>query len=256
MKHFKTTLLTLLLTFGFLMIACSDDNNTTNPPTDDPADYFKFAIGNWWFYENDELDSNSQKVPGSTYYDTTKIVSSMMYQGKNTFLGISYYDDDTMDSSYFAIEGSKLYMYESELGNDDLLLPFGGWILMADFNQTSWTIIDTSVVVDTVEVSEGVFGKLTATIKLTGTKGTKTNITVDGQTIESQEFTQKLLLQGSLDLGIMQIPLNQEVLVKYYYGKNVGLVKVDQSPAVMTIPGFGNITVPGELSVLLKYYIN
>ena len=262
MRKSKLSLLMMLLAFAFLFNACSDDNPTEpgNGDNDDAASYYKIEVGNWWIYQNSDLDTLDQVIEGTDFIDTTRVIASMQYQGKNAFLMTSTYNDEelgvTTVTFYVAVEGQRLYQYMSNLGNDQLLVPFGGWILLADFNGTEWTVLDTTIKDQDVDFGGGQTGKLNAKFTIKGKKLDKENITVKGETVEAQEFLQTVeIMDGSITVGGVDIPLNQTINVTFWFGKNVGIAKTYQPATKMTIPMFGNMQIDGSKSDILDYSV-
>jgi len=256
----KLTMLLLIAALSLAFYACSDDN-TSNPPDDNEnaSEYYMVQVGNWWYYQNENTDTNDAVIPETTTYDTTMVVGELDYKGKRAYKVISHVqdgEDSYLDTSYVAVEGSQLYTYMDNMGNDQLLVPFGGWILIADFNQNEWTVLDSTVEDVDVPLTDSLTGKLNATIKITGKKLDKENITIKGETVEAQKFLQNVSIVGTLDMGGgLKINLNNDIQITNYYGKNVGMAKSIQPASKISIPFFGNMQVEGTRSMLLDYHV-
>jgi hypothetical protein len=257
MKITKLTLMMLIAAMAMMFYACSDDSGTNPENPDNGEDYYKMEVGNWWIYQEDELDSTSNVIEENTTFDTTRIVAQVNYEGENALLMTSTYEYEgelTIDSSYMVVKGSQLYAYFEDLGFGGYGMEFGAWLLMADFNQNEWVMLDTSVQDVEVDLGEGQTATLSMTIKMTGKKLNKETVVVDGQNIECQKFEQHIEISGTIDMG-QAIPFSQKVDVTNYFGKNVGFVKSYSPPTYMELPVVGKMWFNGSQSMLLKYSV-
>jgi hypothetical protein len=247
----------LLAAMAMMFYACSDDNGTNPDNPDNGEDYYKIEIGNWWIYQEDILDSNNTVIEGSTSFDTTRIVGQVNYEGENAFVMTSTYESEgqtTVDTTYMTVKGSQLYAYFEDLGFGGYGIEFGAWLLMADFNQNEWVMLDTSVKDVDVDLGGGQTAKLTMTIKMTGKKLNKETVNVDGNNVECQKFQQHIEISGSIDMG-QPIPIAQKLDVTNYFGKDVGFVKSYSPATYMEIPVIGKMWFNGSQSMLLKYLV-
>lgn len=262
MKKSRFTMMMLIASMAMFFFACSDDNGTNPGNGDNAKDYYKMEVGNWWVYQNKSIDTNKNVIKDSEFIDTMKIVSNLNYKGKNSFLMTAtrvLNGNKIVDTTYSAVEDSKLYFYFDKLGNDMFAIPFNGWLLQVDFNKTSWTALDTNIKDKEIQL-QGITGKLTAKFKITGKKLSKENITVDGKTVEAQVFEQTISLDGTIDVGLnTSIPVNYSIPIKYWYAKNIGMAKSDQQAKKITfsIPRMytKTIQIPGSNIMLLKYSV-
>ncbi len=250
----------MLLALVFLFSACSDDSDNPTDPgdNDDAAAYYKIDVGNWWIFQNYDLDTLDQVIDGTESVDTTRVLASLQYQGKSAYMATStYYDSEEgliVDTFYIAVEGQKLYQYFDNLGNEQLLVPFGGWVLTADFNGTEWTVVDTTITDQEVDLGDNA-GILNATFTIKGKKLNKENITVKGKTVEAQKFEQTVSMVGTITVSGFEIQINQTVKTTLWFGENVGLAKTYQPAAKMSIPLYGDIQIDGTKSELLDYSV-
>jgi hypothetical protein len=237
---------------GILLTSCSD--NSTNDPVITAADYYKMNVGNYWVYQIDETDSNNVVNPDATTTDSSVVEATINYFGKPAHVVVHYNSDGSSDTSYFAIDGSKLYTYMSELGNDQFGVPYGGWILLGDKDGTTWTIIDTNVTTP-VEVQPGTTADLTAQVKLSGAKLPDENVTYNSSSVSCLVFSQTALINGTLDMGL-KIPITQTITVKYYFGKKIGLIKAVQPATSIALPIIGKLPIPGFLQTLQRHKVS
>lgn len=257
----KLTILLMLSALSIFFYACSDDSTNNPDNNDNPSDYYKLSIGNWWYYQTDILDTLGNAMEGSTSFDTSKVDGQLQYKGKNALRMVDIYTLDSnqtyQDTTFMAVEGPQFYVYMDYLGNSQFALPYGEWVLMADFNQNEWTVLDSIVDGIQITIMNGITGTLDSTnIKITGKKLGKENITVKGQTVEAQKFEQTLTINGQVDMGGgFKISINKDLSTTFYFAKNIGLAKVYQPPLIFTVPGFGNQQVVGSNMILLDYKI-
>lgn len=258
MKNIKFNLLGLMAFAALLLFGCSD-NNTTNPdPTDDPKDFYKMEVGNYWIYKIDQIDTNATILPNTTNYDSTAVTSSLQYQGKNALKTrhfITNENNEEMEEDiYYSIENSKFFLWADVIGNEQLKVPFNGWLLIADFNGTSWTIFDSTVTLN-LKLDDNISGVLNAEVKLIGSKGNKQQISIKNQNHEAQVFNQTLTVKGTLSIGIVPLAIDETLTIKYYFVKGIGLAKVEQSALGISLPVIGAYIIPGRLQMLLDYYV-
>ena len=152
MKNIKFNLLSLMALAGLLLFGCSDNNSTTPTPTDNPDDFFKMEVGNYWVYQVDQTDTSANVIPNKTSYDSTVITSSLQFQGKLALKSRHFITDENNEKLeedvYYSVENSKFYLWADNIGNEQLKLPFDNWLLIADFDATTWTIFDSTVSVN------------------------------------------------------------------------------------------------------------
>ena len=244
---FKNLMLLFVLGFSIILINGCKDNSTN--PTDDPAAYFMFKAGNYWVYNTDSLDANQAVVPGTTTTDSTVDVGVETKSGKSANKLTNYSSGGTNEDSYFALEGSKLYSLISDVSGGGVSLPISGWMLVADFNGTTWTVLDSNISQDMG------MGVLNAKLTVKGSKGSQKSLTVGTSSVSCQEFIQTITLAGKLTISGIPIPIdiNLTINVHYFFGKNVGLVQVNQETTKLTIPGLGDQVIPGFIQKLIRY---
>ena len=99
------------------IISCSSDDsssNSNNNPTS--GNYLPLAVGNYWVYENREIDSNNVVSSAIDGYDSTVIVQSGTYFGKSAYKALTYHLNPNFqiinfDTAYYAKDGNKFYVY-------------------------------------------------------------------------------------------------------------------------------------------------
>ncbi len=242
----KWTKLQLILAFmvSVLMInSCQDDPVN---PGDDTASYFQFKTGNYWVYKIDSLDANQAIVVGTSSTDSTVDVGVEMKSGKSANKFANYYSDGSNDDGYFALDGKKLYSLIADVSSGGVSLPISGWVLISDFDAATWTVLDTSLPIQTN------MGEINAKVTVVGSKGILKNITVGTSSISCQEFIQTISITAQVSGFTIPITLK----IKYYFGKNVGLVQVSQETAKYTIPLLGDQYLFGFIRSLQRYKIS
>jgi len=258
MKNIKLNILSLIALAGFLLFSCSDNNSTTPTLNDDPKDFYKMELGNYWVYQIDQTDTSANTMPNTTSYDSTVITSSLQYQGKTALKTRHYYTDENNENMeedvYYSVEDSKFYLWADDYGNEQLKVPFGSWLLIADFDGTTWTLLDSTITLN-LQLDSNISGVLNAEIKLTGSKGNKQQISIKNQNHEAQVFNQTLTVKGTLSLGIIPLPIDETMIIKYYFVKGIGLSRVEQNALGIAIPLIGAYIIPGRLQILLNYNV-
>ncbi|HPP40191.1 MAG TPA: hypothetical protein PK498_07855, partial [Candidatus Kapabacteria bacterium] len=81
----------LLFLLPFFLFACSDDDNSNNPNDNtQEKNYFPLKAGNYWFYENYDLDMQNQIKTDTKRNDSVVTASSVTYLGKVAFPYVQY----------------------------------------------------------------------------------------------------------------------------------------------------------------------
>ena len=65
-------------------------------------------VGNYWVYKIDETDSNNVANPDASIIDSSVVEATINYFGKPASIVVHYGSDGSEDTSYFAIDGSKI----------------------------------------------------------------------------------------------------------------------------------------------------
>lgn len=243
MIKIKFNLYILLILAVFGLYSCKD---TPTNPSEDGTAYFQFATGNYWIYTNDSLDLSGKVMPGYTTKDSTVVAGTETKNGKLCYKLTTVSQDGSSTDSYYYKDGSSLYILANDLGVAGFDFNAGGFMKVADFNSSSWTVADTSIK-DSAQGMEVVL-KLT----ITGSKGTNKTINVNGTSIDCKEFIQSVKVAGTI-AGF--IPLNVNFNIKFYFGKNIGLVERIQEGTKITIPTQGDMVFNGLQALLTNYKV-
>lgn len=251
-KFSKLSLIFVLPILAFL-VSCKEDS--TGPSTQ--KTYFPVTSGSWWIYLNYGIDSAGNKIPDTEYYDTVKIVGTKTIGGK---LAVIMTDHDSMgraDTLYFAFENNKLYTFLDFFSNEFFNFTESQWILIADFNGTSWKILpDTTLPPVDIPIPDLGTAKLTATIRINGSKGSQSNITVKGKSIASQEILNTVTMVMKYEITGIPFPVTTttNVVRHLYFGENVGFVRYHVDPTLIDFTVIKE-WIDGSHSEVVDYYI-
>lgn len=261
----KLSQMAALCVFAMLvLVSCSDD--TTTPAAD--KNYYPTTIGSTWTYDGVDTEDTTgtlRTIPGSEYTTTTTVASSLTYMGKAATMNINTSTQagaTTTDTIYRSKSGSQIYTYINLLPAEALSgfgvnLDLGSrWVLEADFNQSSWTILpDTTIKGLTFDVS-GTSLTVDVTLKITGTKKETSTMTVSGSSVVAQKFTTtfSVILKSS---GL-EVPFS--INSDTYFAENIGIVKTEVLPITITFPfplslQFPPIHIDGNRETLKTYVI-
>ncbi|PKL84759.1 MAG: hypothetical protein CVV22_11265 [Ignavibacteriae bacterium HGW-Ignavibacteriae-1] len=253
-----TKLLTISLTaFAlFALFSCSDDET---PNTNTDAEYYPMTTGSYWVYESKELDGEGKVTATTT--DSVAISKTTTKLGKECFEFKNYEGDDHDGNTYQYKTETELYTLIDVILPDpeELPLPYidEQWVKIADENQSSWAIFELALNDFEIEI-EGVKGKLTGTLKITGRKGGMVSLSgIMGQSYNTQEFTIENHIVGTFKEASVGLTgtIDEKINVRYYYADNVGLVKYRSEPLLAKIKtAFNTIQVPisGREEILLR----
>lgn len=251
-KFSKHALIFVLPILAFL-VSCKEDS--TGPSTQ--KTYFPTTTGSWWIYLNYDIDSAGNKIAETEYYDTVKIVGTRTINGKSALVMVSHNSRGEGDTSYFAFENNKLYTFMNFFNNEFFDFTPAQWILIADFNGTSWKILpDTTLPPVDIPIPDVGNAKLTATIGIDGSKGNQTNITVKGKSVVSQEILSTVKMLMKFEIPNIPIPLTTttNVVMHLYFGENIGMVRRHVDPTLINLTIIQEWT-NGSHGEIVDYYI-
>lgn len=251
------TILTLsVVALGF--VACSSDSGTNTPSTTNS--YLVKTTGSYWTYFTYALSgSETAPVDKLTGQDSTVVAGPSTQGGQSCTMYVTHHVDTmalvSTDTSYQREEGGKVYMYQDlsfgALGGLPAMNFGTKWIVMADQNNASWTSFDT-----TMKGVSFTYNSipLTADINMvmTGAKiGTET-VTVNGMTYTNTLHCSTTIAVTMTITGIGQVKFN--IPAHYWLAPNVGMVKMEQPPQTVAIPG-SSYPLPGNRSLMIKAVI-
>lgn len=241
----KLSQMAALCVFATLVLAsCSDD--TTNPAAD--KNYYPTTVGSTWTYDGVDTEDTTatlRDISASAYIKTSTVKDSLNYMGKTAVRIINTYNNSQPDdTTYISKTATQVYEYMSlspgDFGGFGLssILDFGSrWVLIADYNQASWSIFDTTVTGITLPLPDPL-GPTPAkiTVKVTSAKAGVSSITVGTQTVQVQEFITTIAFSAILTtiLGEQTIPMS--FVNKTYVAENIGIVKIEAMPTTITFP--------------------
>lgn len=245
MKNIK-----ILFTAVFVAIVFWGCSSSSEPSKPDYTKYLPNKVGTYWVYEWYDVDENGNKNPESRTIDSMFVVGPATKGGKACTEYKTVSDNDTA-SSFMYVEGSKIYTFSDALSTDLFPLPIEQWIIMADFEGTTWVIMkDTTIKGIEVPNSPGV--TIDVTIGATATKGGTKPILVGSQTFTAQEFTMNFKIVGKL-AGLEIV--NFTKVIKNYFVQDIGLIQSSSDANKVNILGMGETVIPGFLQNLIRYNI-
>ena len=248
------------------MQACNSSSTPTAPP-----DYFAGLdkVGNYWIYENHEIDTNGV-VQSESYLDSTWVDGVVNKAGRQATILVSRTFNSTQpsyDTTYVAKDGKSLYAYVAIADNPLNPAPTEPtWVLVAHADTTAgltWPAIapitykgeqdfnGTPVILD-IKIEAIVSIKADTTF--TGANGVKYTTKGAGVLPKiSGKIAPKATPFLSLTLGSTGGEGRQ------FYADGVGLVGERTDPSVFNI-GDGSLVPPikqsGTLRTILRYKLN
>lgn len=256
---------------GFLfLVSCSDDNSNT-PTTE--QNFFPLTIGNYWVYENYQLDSAGNKITASKAIDSMVIVKQeiedvLTIKNANISEAKHYY-------SYKDAEDQKLYYTKDALYQKFDQIPglgatlFGvkiseyiplSWVMLVDFKNQNWTIIpqgNVKIADQTIPTAGRVDLDLNYT--LVGTKGGTKQFTINGKQYTGNEYKLAFKLSGNVilkDLFNAKVPISEITFpTSMYFVDGVGMVYTKTDGVNINIAGVANQRVDGNESILVRFNV-
>jgi len=245
MKYLKIILASIAVAIVFW--GCSSSSEPSKP---DFSRYMPNKIGSYWVYEWYDVDENGNKDPESRTTDSMFVVGPATKAGKNCTEYKTISDGDA-SSSFMYVEGSKMYSFWEALSTDLLPLPLNQWIMMADFEGTTWVILKDSTI-SGLEVPDLPGVKIDVTFGITAAKGGTKSIQIGSNTFTAQEFTMNFKIIGKMS-GLEIV--NFTKVIKNYYVQDIGLIQSSSDANKVSILGMGEMTIPGFLQNLIRYNI-
>ena len=253
------------------MLGCMATTMVLSSCSDDPAstttekNYFPLTVGNTWTYDGIETESKggtATDIDTSAYMVTTKVDASLTYQGRSSYrlIDSSSNGGGAKDTTYLSKSGSQIYTYIELLPSESLsgfgvTLDLGSkWVLMADENQTSWTILDTTITGLQIPnpLSPGTTLPGEAAIKITGSKEGTSTITAASKSVTAQEYDTKFAVTVTAAGGLLTVPFN--ITSKTCVSEDIGIVKRETLPTSISV-GSSAVPINGSRETLKTYTV-
>ncbi len=243
MEILKSLFLFVSLSIVLALASCS--NESTNPNNQfSMSSYFPTTQGSWWKYENWILDSTGARV--KKHCEDSVVIEGTAFIGGKQAIIMADYSRDTngisrKDTSYIAIEGSKLLAFVNLIFSDGDSIP---WLTMADLNSANWLIYEKSIRDSNTQVSSLYYSMMS------GSCGSLLDFSLKGETIKAQEFIINSVSKSSIMTAIDTTQTDLEGAQQDLYGKGIGQV---YSKYMMTknsgypLQGFETILVDFEI---------
>jgi hypothetical protein len=262
MKTIKFILLALVASSLLMLTNCSEDNN----PSDNNGDtksFYPMKVGNYWIYENNDLDIDGKYIDDTFTMDSIVITAVEEQYGKSSFKHVAYTKTDVNDTweydseTYFYSEGDKLYgSFDYIAPSDDLPLPIEftpGWVLLADPTASaSWIIFEQEFVDQDFEFS-GLNLVVNGDFTITGKKGKTKTHDNDGKPVTARETILSYKFDGTANY-IIDFDLKFEIVGHLWYAEGIGLIEYTTDPTTISVPGF-SFDIEGNESLLTRYLI-
>ena len=221
---------TLFLFAGTVMfISCSKDDNNTNPPVDNnPVNFESLKVGNYWIFENYNIDSLGNKT-GSAETDSTYASGTVQKLGKTAYMLLNYSSDGTLKDTVYSYEEGKTYFTHSSLINKKIAGFLDGfpvnpfdlgdiWMKVADYDQSSWDIMSQNLVDYPVYLGATING----TFSLKAAKGTTKTVTINSNALTLQEFILTFNFKGTITMVTGEKQFS--VVAHLWFDKKAGLL--------------------------------
>lgn len=238
------------------MIGCSDSGTNTTPSTP----YVPTKVGSYFVSDISLIDTTGAAVPFAT--DSSVYVGMKTVDGTNASIlqaNTTSVFGPSVDSNYFAESGGKVKAYTDislDLSSAGLSpIEYGSKWLQVFASSGTWTAWDTTIVGDTTLEYNGVplltDIDVSYTFKVIGTE----NITVNGKVIACTKIegtqTWNADVKSPLPVNIT-VPL----VTTYWWAPGAMLVKAEQQPTLINVPGVFAQKVPGFRQTLLRYKVD
>jgi hypothetical protein len=241
---------------AIVMIGCSDDSTSPTPTTP----YVPTKVGSYFISNIELIDTTG--VSTSFASDSSVYVGTKTVDGKNASIlqanTVSLFGP-SVDSNYFNEASGAVNAYTDvslDLGSAGLSpIEFGEKWMKVFASSGTWTAWDTTIAGYTGLEYNG--APLVADIevsydfKVIGTE----NVTVNGTVLSCTkiEGTQSWRANVTSPIPVdIQVPL----VTTYWWAPGAMLVKAEQLPTQISVPGIFTSKVPGFRQTLLRYKID
>jgi len=243
--------LLVILLMGIMFYSCTENESTApTDPTLKMSDYFPASVGSWWIYMNYELDSLGNRMSEGER-DSTYNEAIVSMDGKDAIMQISvtvYEDETDYDTTYFNIDGSKLYIYEDDMFEEGVK----AWTLFVDLAAEEWQIMFYEQHMDTTYfdpmINDSVRVKQDMVMDFTGMKDIDKDYSIKGQTITAKGIKWKISMDYYSQFGDEIESGSGESFIYMWVGKGIGMVHN------IAEPFFGESE--GNERELIDYHIN
>jgi|GEM_PF-5727057 hypothetical protein len=139
----KICLLALIMPFVLLISSC--DDNSTNVPVGNASQFMPLKVGNYWIYKAYRLNSVSDTISETLWYDSLAVVSENTdYFQNTTYVLIAYKNNVPYDTMHLITANTQLNWIIDE--SDSLFKGMTDqWVTLADFGSNDWHIYDTTI---------------------------------------------------------------------------------------------------------------
>ncbi|GIV50408.1 MAG: hypothetical protein KatS3mg038_0929 [Candidatus Kapaibacterium sp.] len=244
MRYLRFAMAIAIPLAGLWLASCK--SGTTSP--EQPAALMPLAEGNYWVYDEYELDSNYQRT-GNKAYDSLYVGASIQLAGRTAYPVFSYHRGDSVyqDTLYYSVDANgTLWQYMSLSGDfEGAELPTipPRWVkITTGGNETSWTVFDSTLSI----TFQGM--PFSLTMKVTGAKAGTESITLNGKTYTAQRFSQKI--EANVAGGFASF-MGADTSA---YIAGIGRAK-SRSSTTLSIPIAGTTTRGGIEAILVRYRV-
>lgn len=263
----------LLVAAAGVLASCSKDDG----PTDSSGNkaLFPTAQGSYWVYSERALDTNGVEY-GEAIEDSVVATGTTSKGNKTAHIYHSFYEGQPYDTSYYAVEGSKVEQWvnfniASGIGDlpDEFAALFAAvqaqlgdteqWALMADPATATSQIFNRKIDLNLpLEGTPATIRDLT--INANYSKGSATSVQVDGKTLNGTTYVSEVKVSANLFIGIT-LPIDLfTVKTEYVLVEGVGVVQSKTNPFRLrvAVTGLGEVVnepFEGSIRTVKRYSI-
>ena len=241
-----------------LLVACG---GSSTPET--PTETFVATAGSYMLHQNTDLtiDTVTKAVSETPVpSDSTVVGAAVTFNGKSATPHVALVGGIPADTMHYYQEGSALYSsipLSYDIGGIPLDLGFK-WAKIYDGGATTWTALADSIA--PVDLPIGGY-KLSAKLNFQGQSAGTENITINGTTVATKKVQVDLNARLYAMAGATSLPVDVNLKVYYWLADKVGVVKMEQPPAIINLGLLGQLmgspiqAVPGGRQVTTKYVL-
>ncbi len=239
-----------------ILFACND--NTTEPTEEFNFYGLKNETSQIWKYTSVDFDKDGNFKEETRTKETVQLIGKKVVLGKNAFVLLKTYQDNTTREDYFYIENKKLYAHSkyitpniSAQGIDFPINIPESWVLIADNVQSQWDIVSVPITDAPISTPFGE-AKINGTLSIKGLKVSSSEITFANKKFETMPVKIQYQFSGKISISFYNNDLNFTITEKYVYANNLGLYELTREPITITIPQLMTQTFDGRKTTLIE----
>ncbi|MFN8365604.1 MAG: hypothetical protein U0Y96_00015 [Candidatus Kapaibacterium sp.] len=186
---------------------------------------YPLILGSNWVYDVYPIDTlTGQRITARKSTDSSAIVGNVYQDGKLTSMMINYRNGIALDTNYFYINNTDVYVYTRV---QDLVATTNikrQWIKLIDNNNNNWVAFDTTLSNAPVTIN-GQSGVISGRLTIQCAKGKTDSVDIAKGKVNAQRFTYTYSVNMIITVNNINIPVQYTIPTDEWFADNVGSVR-------------------------------